>query len=174
METNIKKKRKWTVWEPGEPGTTDPKKRTNGPGGDGPEPQQQRNNEHAKLPGGGYGCYKRIREQVISSTRTTTDPFGQVVNLSEEGFTKMEYKLLGYNLNFIPTPDKINKKEILDNVNNFNRGVKLKSHFGDTPPKEGLYFKSNSSWEPPNPHYTVKTFTENFKNNMIKSLDKKK
>ena len=85
----------------------------------------------------------------------------------------MEYKLLGYNLNFIPTPDKINKKEILDNVNNFNRRVKLKSHFGDTPPKEGLYFKSNSSWEPPNPHYTVKTFTENFKNNMIKSLDKK-
>ena len=70
----------------------------------------------------------------------------------------MEYKLLGYNLNFIPAPDKINKKEILDNVNNFNRRVKLKSHFGNTPPKDGLYFKSNSSWEPPNPHYTVKTF----------------
>ena len=49
--------------------------------------------------------------------------------------------------------------------------MKLKSHFGETPPKEGLYFKSNSSWEPPNPHYTVKTFTESFKNGMKKSLE---
>ena len=77
--------------------------------------------------------------------------FGQVINLSGEGFTKNEYKLLGYNLNFIPTPEKLNKKEIMENINNFNRRVKLKSHFGETPPKEGLYFKSNSKWEPPNP-----------------------
>ena len=61
----------------------------------------------------------------------------------------------------------------MDNINTFNRRVKLKSHFGETPPKEGLYFKSDSNWEPPNPHYTVKTFTENFKNNMKKSLEKK-
>ena len=58
----------------------------------------------------------------------------------------------------------------MENINNFNRRVKLKSHFGETPPKEGLYFKSNSTWEPPNPHYTVKTFTESFKNGMKKSL----
>ena len=58
----------------------------------------------------------------------------------------------------------------MENVNTFNRRIKLRSHFGDTPPKEGLYFKSNSSWEPPNPHHTVKTFTESFKNDMKKSL----
>ena len=51
----------------------------------------------------------------------------------------------------------------MDNINNFNRRVKLKSHFGASAPKEGLYFKSNSKSEPPNPHYTVKTFTESFK-----------
>ena len=60
----------------------------------------------------------------------------------------------------------------MDDVNNFNRRIKLKSHFGGTAPKEGLYFKSNSSWEPPNPHYTVKSFTESFKNNLKKCLEK--
>ena len=79
---------------------------------------------------------------------------------------------MGYNLNFIPTPEKLNKKEFLDDVNNFNRRIKLKSHFGKTTPNEGLYFKSNSSWEPPNPHYTVKTFTESFKNNLLKCFEK--
>ena len=58
----------------------------------------------------------------------------------------------------------------MENVNTFNRRIKLRSHFGDTPPKEGLYFKSNSSWEPPNPHHTVKTFTESLKTDMKKSL----
>ena len=79
---------------------------------------------------------------------------------------------MGYNLNFIPTPEKINKKELLDDINNFNRRIKLRSHFGEAAPKEGLYFKSNSSWEPPNPHYTVKTFTESFKNKLINNLEK--
>ena len=55
---------------------------------------------------------------------------------------------------------------------NFNRRIKLKSHFGEAAPKEGLYFKSNTSWEPPNPHYTVKTFTESFKNKIANCLDK--
>ena len=59
----------------------------------------------------------------------------------------------------------------MENVNNSNRRVKLKSHFGETPPTEGLYFKGNSNWEPPNPHHTVKTFTESFKNNMKKILE---
>ena len=94
------------------------------------------------------------------------------MNLSTKGFTSNEYKLLGYNLNFIPTPEKLNKKEVLDDINNFNRRIKLRSHFGATPPKEGLYFKSNSNWVPPNPHYTVKTFTESFKNNMVKNFEK--
>ena len=64
------------------------------------------------------------------------------MNLSEKGFTKNEYKLLGYNLNFIPTPEKLNKKEIMENVNNFNRRVKLKSHFGETPQQRVCILKA--------------------------------
>ena len=60
----------------------------------------------------------------------------------------------------------------MDHANNFNRRIKLKSHFGEAAPNEGLYFKSNTSWEPPNPHYTVKTFTESFKNKLINCLEK--
>ena len=79
---------------------------------------------------------------------------------------------MGYNLNFIATPEKINKKELMHDVNNFNRRIKLKSHFGEAAPNEGIYFKSNKSWEPPNPHYTIKAFPESFKNKLAKNLEK--
>lgn len=62
-------------------------------------------------------------------------------------------------MNFVPTPKNINKSEILNDVKQFNRRIKLKSHFGDLP-QEGLYFKSASNWVPPNVHHTVSTFAE--------------
>ena len=99
-----------------------------------------------------------------------SDPSGQVVNLSKTGYTVYEYKLLGYNLNFVPTPENINKKEILQDVKKFNRKIKLKSYFGATPPKEGLYFKNESQWEPNNIHHTVKTFGEDLENRVTQSI----
>ena len=38
-----------------------------------------------------------------------SDPFGKVVNLSNLGLSVNEYKLLDYNLNFLVTPDFLNK-----------------------------------------------------------------
>ena len=35
------------------------------------------------------------------------------MNLSKSGYTVHEYKILGYNLNFVPTPENIDKKELL-------------------------------------------------------------
>ena len=93
-----------------------------------------------------------------------------MINLSEQGFSTNEYKLLGYNLNFVPTPNKINKNELLQDIKNFNRRIKLKSHFGSIP-KEGLYFKSNSTWEPQNTHHTVKTFTEDFSRRVMEKIN---
>ena len=92
-----------------------------------------------------------------------SDPDGQVVNLSKLGFTKHEYKILGYNLNFVPTPENVNKKEVLEHINKFNRKIKLKAHFDTSLPKEGLYFKNDSQWEPSNVHHTIKTFAEDLK-----------
>ena len=90
--------------------------------------------------------------------------------MSEKEFSTNEFKLLGYNLNFVPTPNKINKNELLQDVKNFNRRIKLKSHFGNLP-KEGLYFKSNSTWIPQNTHHTVKTFTEDFERRVKENLN---
>ena len=80
---------------------------------------------------------------------------------------------MGYNLNFVPTPEKIDKKELINDISKFNRRIKLKSHFGEALPNDGLYFKNDSNWEPANPHHTVKTFAENFKNKIVDSLKKK-
>ena len=96
-----------------------------------------------------------------------------MINLSDFKFTVNEYKLLGYNLNFVPTPETINKNELLHDIKRFNRRIKLRSHFG-TLPKEGLYFKSNSTWEPTNIHHTVKTFTEDFSRKIKNSLEMEK
>ena len=60
----------------------------------------------------------------------------------------------------------------MDDINNFNRRKKLRSHFGEAAPEKGLYFKSNSSWEPPNPHCTFKTFTESFKNKLMNNIER--
>ena len=93
------------------------------------------------------------------------------MNLSKSGYTVHEYKILGYNLNFVPTPENINKKELLLDINKFNRKIKLKAHFGTSLPKGGLYFKNESEWEPGKVHHTVKTFTEDFKNRVKQSVN---
>jgi hypothetical protein len=65
----------------------------------------------------------------------------------------------------------VNKKELLQDINKFNRKIKLKAHFGTSLPKEGLYFKNESQWEPSNVHHTVKTFSEDLKNRVTESLN---
>ena len=83
------------------------------------------------------------------------------MNLSTKNFSKPEFKVLGYNLNFIPTPDKINKKELAQDMKKFGRRIKLRDHFGDTLSEKPI-FKTTSTWEPGDNHHTVKTFLEDF------------
>ena len=54
-----------------------------------------------------------------------------------------EYKILGYNLNFVPTPKNVNKNELLMDINKFNRKIKLKAYFDNSLPKDGIYFKND-------------------------------
>ena len=72
----------------------------------------------------------RLRRTIESTERFREDPFGHVINYSKKSFSKPEYKLLGYNLNYIPTPNNIDKKEIAQDIKNFGRRVKLRDHFG--------------------------------------------
>ena len=93
-----------------------------------------------------------------------------MINLSNSGFTVNEFKLLGKNLNFVPTPDAVNKKELLKDIDKFNRRIKLRAHFGSSP-MEGLHLKSDSTWVPQNIHHTVKTFTEDLSRKVESSLE---
>ena len=81
--------------------------------------------------------------------------------MSDRSFTKTQFKLLGYNLNFIPTPNNINKKTLATDIKKFGRRVKLRDHFGITDTNKPA-FKSESSWEPAKNHHTVETFLEDF------------
>ena len=137
------------------------KKRERGPE-DGNGPERIRNKRNEEILNGSYANHKRLRQTIDNAIKHQSDPFRQVINLSKFGFTVNEYKILGYNLNFVPTPGSINKNELLHDVQKFNRRIKLRSHFGTTLQKGDLYFKSNSTWEPNDVYHTVKTFIEDF------------
>jgi hypothetical protein len=77
---------------------------------------------------------------------------------------------LGYNLNFVPTPKNVNKKQLSEDIKTFNRRIKLRDHFGEAP-KTDLYFKSTSTWEPSDTHHTVKTFIEDFQRKVNTTLE---
>ena len=113
----------------------------------------------------------RICRAVGSTERFIDDPFGNVINLSNKSFSKPQYKLLGYNLNFVPTPSKINKLELNKDILQFGRRIKLRDHFGLTPPTDGPKLRSQSTWEPANNHHTVHTFIEDFSRRVNKELD---
>ena len=116
---------------------------------------------------------KRLRN-AIGQPKFSTDPSGNVVNLSNKQFTFPEYNLLNKNLNFCPSPGKYNKATLQKDIDAFTRRIKLKAHFNnENEPNDGrrkdFYIKSNSTWTPHNPHHTIKTFVEALTNE-IKSL----
>ena len=93
-----------------------------------------------------------------------------MINLSGFKFTKTEYKLLGYNLNFVPTPNSINKTDMARDIKQFDRKIRLRDHFGDTPHIKPIY-KSSSTWVPKDTHHTVRTFLEDFSRRVESELE---
>ena len=122
---------------------------------------QFRNFGNEKLSSQRYANHKRIRQTLNQSIKYQSYPYGKVVNLSNFKFSLYEYKLLGYNLNFIPTPDFLTKNDVLRDMNKFNRRIKLRLHFTTTLRKNDTYFESKSTWEAENIHDTV-IFIEDF------------
>ena len=96
--------------------------------------------------------------------RTLEDPEGYVINLTKKPFYATDYKLLGKNLNFVPTSGKPNKKDFQNDIEKYLRRVVLRAHFGanDNPPKNpnGLKPNSNSTWLPKKIHHTVQTYMQ--------------
>ena len=105
------------------------------------------------------------------------DPFGKVINLSKLNFSLYEFEILGYNLNFIPTPNFFNEMNFNRDVKQFHRRIKLRSHFGITESPnltEKIFNKSNSTWKPKEIHHTVNTFIEDVTQKINNSLQEQR
>ena len=68
---------------------------------------------------------KRLRKTIERINQYRADPFGIVINILKFSFTKYQYKLLNKNLNFCPTPERYNKNEVINNLKEFKRKIKL-------------------------------------------------
>ena len=116
-----------------------------------------------------YGNFKHIRETIKNTSKYKSDPFGIVVNLSNLEFSIPVYKLLGKNLDFCPTPTKLDKNSMNKELGSFFRRIKLRAHFGNDTRKQTAIteedtFKPRSAWEPNHTHHTVDTFCDAIKN----------
>ena len=65
--------------------------------------------------------FKRIRETFQRTIKHHADPFSNIINLSKHEFSIPEYKLLGKNLNFCPTPGIYSKEIVTKETNEFFR-----------------------------------------------------
>ena len=110
-----------------------------------------------------YNIHRRnhgnLRKTIEKSIRHQSDPNGNIINLTKHSFTKVEYKLLSKNLNFISTPKVYKKNELEADLTDFFRGMKLKAYFKDTPNGENndenrlLKQNKNKKWTPPNNYH---------------------
>ena len=76
-------------------------------------------------------------------------------------------------MNFAPTQNKINKRELHNQLDEFYRRIKLKAHLQDIIKQANLSdkqyrFKSKSnSWVPTKIHHTIDTFIEAAKKTLM-------
>ena len=92
----------------------------------------------------------------VTTTTTTIDDLegsSTVVNHSGVTLNEDETHMLSRGLSFCPTPNHLNKKEILGHLESFFRCVCLKEFFMDEEQKGGndmgIPFRPQSTWMPP-------------------------
>ena len=76
----------------------------------------------------GINGHRKFTKKVQSSVKTKLDPFGKVINLSDNPFSKCEFYLLKKNLNFCPHPDEYCKQNVNKDLLKFYCNVKLRVH----------------------------------------------
>ena len=58
-------------------------------------------------------------EQFKTQFRLQSDTAGQIISLTQKIFSRPTFKLLNKNLNFVPTQNKRNKKELHNQLDEF-------------------------------------------------------
>ena len=74
-----------------------------------------------------------------------------VFNLSHRALTEHEISVLDKELNFVPTPEKLDRLQIKSDPEQLGRDIKLRMYFKDNPTPafaEKLAFKVRSTWTP--------------------------
>ena len=128
---------------------------------------------HPQAATGNIG-HRKLKNTPRSNVKTKLDPFGNVVNLTDNLLSKSEFSLLDKNLNFYPRPNKYNKQNLNKDLLKFYRNIKLRAHFGSTENNSNKpRFKSNSNWLPDKLPSCVETFITAI-NHDIKSSKTKK
>ena len=91
-----------------------------------------------------------------------SDPSRNVINLSKHSFSLDTLKLLNNSLNFVPTPNKYNKKQLDTEAGFFFRLIKLQSHFRTSIKEHRSTFqiKIFEKWTPKDNYYNVSTFID--------------
>ena len=74
----------------------------------------------------------KLQRAIKNAVRLQSDPAGQIINLTQKTFSRKTFKLLNKKLNFVPTQNRMNTKELHNQLDEFYRRIKLKAHFQDT------------------------------------------
>ena len=72
-----------------------------------------------------------------------------VVNLSECPLSSDEVQLLSRGLSFCPTPPHLNSPQVLDDLERYNRRLRLKEFFAGKEEDDARPFRPPSHWMPP-------------------------
>ena len=85
---------------------------------------------------------EKLKKTLRLNVKTKLDPFGNVVNLSDNLFSKSELSLLNKNLNFCPRPNKYNKQNLNKDLLKVYHNINLRAYFGSTENNSSLYLKA--------------------------------
>ena len=104
--------------------------------------------------------HRKLRKTFRSNVKTKLDPFGNVVNLSDNLFPKSKFSLLNKFLKFYPRPNKHNKQDLNKDPLKFYRNIKLRTLLRSTENNANEpRFKIISNWLPDKLPSCVETFT---------------
>ena len=115
------------------------------------ENRKKKLEELVKLTGGRKRHPRRLNKKLKENKPVDNPTPSTVVNLSGKPLCPGELQLLSRGLSFCPRPPKLNSTEILDDLERYNRRLRLKEYFATVEAMEDdrRPFRPPSNWMPP-------------------------
>lgn len=121
-------------------------------------------------------CRKRKAERCSRRCVVDNSASSTVVNLSSSQLSANEIQLLTRGLTFCPMPTHLNTTQILGDLKRYNRQLRLKEYFADSPHAgDTRPFHPPSSWMPPKGHNkALEVYISQVRKDVEQSLGKPK